>query len=289
MIRIALLLVLILNMACGHQRAGRVVVGSKNFTEQSILGEILAQQIERSTALRVDRRYYLGGTLLCHNALVAGQIDMYVEYTGTALTAILKRTPIAGAAEVYRLVRDAYRSQYGVELAAPLGFNNTFAILVRGETARNLGVRSLSEAAEYTPSWRAAFGPEFMEREDGFSGLARLYGLRFREAPKIMDLGLTYRALAENQVDLIAGDSTNGLIETLDLVSLDDDRGYFPPYEAVPLVRAATLAEHPGLMAVLNRLGGTISNSQMRRLNYAVDGEHRDLAKVVAAFLTKVP
>lgn len=263
----------------------KIVVGSKNFTEQSILGELLAQQVERETGLSVERKLYLGGTLICHYALVAGEIDMYVEYTGTAFTAILKRRPINDAREVYRQIQEAYISSFRVEPTEPLGFNNTFAIIVRGEAARRLNLRTLSGAAGHTPQWKAAFGPEFMEREDGFRGLAAAYNLKFAEPPRIMDLGLTYRALADGKVDLIAGDSTDGLIASLDLFVLGDDRHYFPPYEGVPLVRRQALDAHPGLRQALARLGGKISDDMMRRMNYAVDGQHRDSREVVREFL----
>jgi osmoprotectant transport system substrate-binding protein len=286
--RIAGALLLVSIAACGRNRAGTIVVASKNFTEQSILAELVAQQIERA-GLQVNRRFYLGGTLLCHQALVSGRIDVYVEYTGSAFTAILKRKPVHDPREVYRQTSEAYARQFGVMLAEPLGFNNTFAILVRGDAARRLQLKSISDAVRHSPEWKAAFGPEFMEREDGFRGLAALYGLRFREPPRVMDLGLTYRALAEGKIDLIAGDSTNGLIAALDLAALDDDRGYFPPYEAVPFVRAAALAAHPDLGPALAALGGKIPDATMRRLNQAVDGEHRDAPAVVREFLAGLP
>jgi glycine betaine/choline ABC-type transport system substrate-binding protein len=268
--------------SCSRRRT--IVVGSKNFTEQSLLGELVALRIE-GAGIPVDRKLYLGGTLVCHSALVAGQIDVYVEYTGTAFTAILKQAPLNDPAEVLRRTREAYRAQFGVEVLPPLGFDNTFAIIVRGEDARRLGLRSISDSAPHTPGWTAGFGPEFMERADGYRGLAAAYGLKLREAPRIMDLGLTYRALAERKVDLIAGDSTNGLITALDLAVLADDRRYFPPYEAVPLVRAETLRVHPPVRSALEGLAGTISNETMRRLNFEVDGRHRDAREVAAEFL----
>src|SRR5213594_2996307 len=261
---------------CSGSRHNKIVVGSKNFTEQAILGELLAQQVERTTGLPVERKLFLGGSLICHNALVAGELDLYVEYTGTALTAILKEKPINDPKEVYRRTRDAYLSRFGIELTEPLGFNNTFAIIIRGEVARRLKLKTISDAAAHTPRWRAGFGPEFMERENGFRGLSAAYNLKFAETPRIMDLGLSYRALSEGKVDLIAGDSTNVLISALDLFVLDDDRHYFPPYEAVPFARKQTLDAHPGLREALNALGRKISNDTMRRLNYAVDGMHRD-------------
>ena len=265
-------------------RGERVVVGSKNFTEQVILGEILAQAIERYAQLPVDRRLNLGGTFICDRALRTGDIDVYVEYSGTALTAVfkqpVKRDPAAVNEAVRRLYADA-----GVTMLRPLGFDNTFAILVRGEDARARGLARLSQLSAHAPAWRAAFGYEFLERADGYPGLAATYGLRFREPPRVMDLTLVYRALADRQVDVVAGDATAGLIEALDLVALEDDRRHFPPYDAVPIVHAATLLQFPELRAALDRLGGRIDAAAMRRMNYAVDGERRDPADVARAFL----
>jgi glycine betaine/choline ABC-type transport system substrate-binding protein len=263
----------------------RIVIGSKNFTEQVILGELLAQQIERHTDLQVDRRLNLGGTLICHEALLAGQLDLYVEYTGTALMAILKQPPATDSGDVYEKVRSTYRDQFKVEWTEPLGFNNTFVIVVREADAQKLNLKSISDAAPYTKDWVAGFGYEFIEREDGYPGLAKLYNLQFPAEPKVMDLGLTYRALAAGQVDVIAGNSTDGLIASLKLVPLDDDRKYFPPYDAVPLVRDETIQKHPELRPVLAQLGGKITEGDMRQLNFRVDGAHEDVATVVREFL----
>jgi osmoprotectant transport system substrate-binding protein len=269
---------------CGGARANSILVGSKNFTEQIVLGELLAQQIEAHTPLHSDRRFDLGGTFLCHEALLAGKLDLYPEYTGTALTAILKEAPASDPAAVYQTVRDAYRSRFHLEVGPPLGFNNTFAIVVRGEDARALHLRVISDISSHASMWRAGFGYEFMERPDGYKGWVKAYGLSFASAPKIMDLGLLYRALQEKQVDVVAGNSTDGLIAALGLVVLGDDRHYFPPYQAVTVVREATLDQHPGLRSVLDALGGKISDDDMRRMNYALDGEHRDVASVVRDF-----
>jgi osmoprotectant transport system substrate-binding protein len=270
--------------SCGPARQDRIVVGSKNFTEQLILGELIAQQIERATRLPVERRFYLAGSYICHQAILAGRIDIYVEYTGTALTAILKEKPGADAAEVFGRVKNAYQRRFHLDVFPSLGFNNTFAIVMRGDEARRLHLRTLSEAARYAPAWRAGFGYEFMERPDGYQGWARVYGLAFAAPPRIMDLGLLYRALAEKQVDLVAGNSTDGLIAAMDMAVLEDDRGYFPPYEAVPVVREQTLARHPEVGRAIEELTGRISAEEMRRMNYAVDGEHRDAKEVVQEF-----
>jgi osmoprotectant transport system permease protein len=264
-----------------------IVIGSKNFTEQVILGEMLAQHIERTTNLRVDRRLNLGGTLVCHEALAAGQLDLYVEYTGTGLTAVLKEPPINDAAQVYEKVKAAYESRFHVVWTEPLGFNNTFAIIIRKADADRLGISTISEAAPHTVNWTAGFGYEFIEREDGYKGLARLYALRFPSPPRVMDLGLTYKAVAAKQVDFIAGNSTDGLIDALGLTVLEDDKRYFPPYDAVPLVRRETIEKHPEIRQALKELGGKVSEDEMRRLNYAVDGERRDVKEVVKEFLDK--
>ena len=274
---------LLLLSSCSN--ADRIVIGSKNFTEQVILGEMLAQQIERHTDIAVDRRLNLGGTLICHQALASGELDLYVEYTGTALTAILKEQPSNDSGQVYEKVRAAYRDRFAVEWTEPLGFNNTFVIVVRASDAETLNLRTISDAAPYTRRWTAGFGYEFIEREDGFPGLAKLYNLQFPAAPRVMDLGLTYRALASGQVDVIAGNSTDGLIESLKLFPLEDNLRYFPPYDAVPLIRQQSLQKHPELRQVLSSLGGRISEQDMRRLNFLVDGERRDLKEVVREFL----
>jgi osmoprotectant transport system permease protein len=263
----------------------QIIVGSKNFTEQLILGELLAQHIEATTNLKVDRRLNLGGTFICHQALTAGQIDAYVEYTGTAFTAILKQKPITDPQEVYQQVKQEYAQQFGLEVTEPLGFNNTFAMIVRGSDAKRLNLQTISQAAKYTPIWRAGFGYEFIKRQDGFPGLAEKYKLKFAKPPQVMDLGLMYKALDRKQVDVVAGDSTNGLIEKLKLAVLDDDLKYFPPYEAVPVVGEKILKQHPKLRDAFSQLGGMISEADMRRMNYQVDGESRKVGDVVREFL----
>jgi osmoprotectant transport system permease protein len=263
-----------------------IVVGSKNFTEQIVLGELIAQTIERNTSLHVERKLNLGGTLICERALASGDIDAYVEYSGTALTAIFKEPVMRNREAVLDLVRQRYAAS-GRTLLEPLGFNNTFAILIRGEAARSLGLRTISDAAPHAREWRAAFGYEFLEREDGYKGLARTYGLSFREPPHVMDLNLSYRALAARQVDLIAGDATAGAIAALDLQMLADDHAYFPPYDAAPVVRSATLLAHPELQSALHHLAGRIDEATMRKLNEAVDIQRRDPAQVAREFLER--
>jgi osmoprotectant transport system substrate-binding protein len=271
--------------ACGARHADTIVIGSKNFPEQALLGEILAQQIEARTHLRVERRFYLAGSYICQQAMLAGRIDAYVEYTGTALTAILKDPIESDPPAVFGKVQSEYKQRFQFDVLPSLGFNNTFAIVIRGEDARRLRISTLSEAAPVARDWRAGFGYEFMERPDGFPGLAKTYGLQFAAQPRILDLGLLYRALLDKQVDLVAGNSTDGLIAARDLVILADDKHYFPPYEAVPIVREDAFARHPELHAAIAGLAGKISDEQMQKMNYAVAGEGRDTADVAREFL----
>ncbi len=282
----ALVLTLVAGVAFWTQAGSSepaIVIGSKNFTEQIILGEILAQTIE-ARGLRVDRRLNLGGTIVCDAALLRGDIDAYVEYTGTALTALFHQ-PIGGtAAEVFETVRARYADR-GLTVLPSLGFNNTFAILVRGDEARARRLTRISDLASVAPEWRAGFGYEFLERPDGFAGLTRTYGLRFRDAPRVMDLNLIYRAVAAGEIDVTAGDATSGLIEALALTALDDDRQYFPHYDATQVARADTLYKYPAVDAALRSLGGRITAVEMRRMNHAVDGLRRDPAEVAREFL----
>jgi osmoprotectant transport system permease protein len=268
--------------------SGVIVVGSKNFTEQLILGEIVAQTIERETGLTVRRRLNLGGTLICEQALLAGDIDVYVEYTGTALTAIFHQPPSTDPQTVLDNVRERYAAS-GRTLLSPLGYDNTFAILVRGSDARENGLRTIDDVARVAPQWRAAFGYEFLERPDGYSGLAKAYRLAFRDPPQVMDLTLTYLALASGQVDLIAGDATAGLIASLDLVQLEDNRHFFPPYDAVPVARAPTLHRYPQVRQALDGLAGRISAADMREMNHAADGRRESPADIARRFLDRAP
>src|SRR5579864_1165222 len=271
-------------ISCGSER-NTIVVGSKNFSEQALLGEILAQHIEARTHLPVTRRFYLAGSYICQQAMLAGRIDTYVEYTGTALTAILHDPIESDPAAVFAKVRAEYQRRFNFEVMPSLGFNNTFAMVVRGEDARRLHLATLSSAAPFAPGWRAGFGFEFMERPDGYSGLARAYGLRFSTPPRILDLGLLYRALLDKEVDIVAGNSTDGLLAARDLVILADDKHYFPPYEAVPIVREDALARYPEMRAAIAGIAGKISDAEMQKMNYAVAGQGRDASDVAREFL----
>jgi osmoprotectant transport system permease protein len=289
-LKVAGVTVLLVALASGAAYAmtsrSAIRVGSKNFTEQVILGELLAQTLE-SEGLAVDRRLNLGGTFICDRALRNGELDLYVEYTGTAVTAVFHDRVPHDAGEALDRTRELYARE-GVTVASPLGFNNTFTILVRGTDARRHRLRTIDDLRSVTADWRAGFGYEFLQREDGYPGLAKTYGLRFVSPPRAMDLSLIYRALADAQVDVIAGDATSALIDALDLAPLADNRGYFPPYDAVPVVRTASALRQPAIGRALARLAGRVSDQDMRRLNAAVDVQRRDVQVVVAEFLARL-
>lgn len=267
---------------CGQAPA--VVVGSKNLTEQALLGEMMAQQIERKLHVKVARRLNLGGTLLAHRALVNGEIDLYPEYTGTALTAVLKQHPMQDPEAVLNAVRALYRSEWKLDWLDPMGFDNTFAMIVNGAEARANHLKTLSDAAA-AHTWRLGVGYEFAGRPDGLDGLLSTYGIHMAAAPQTMDLGLLYTALEAKQVDLIAASATDGQISKLDVTVLQDDKHYFPPYQCAAVVREAAETRLPGLRAALEELSGKISDEKMRRLNYEVDVEHRPEWKVAGEFL----
>ena len=265
--------------------AARIVVGSKDFTESAILAEIISQLLE-ARGVAVERNFELGGNLP-HDGLLAGKIDLYPEYTGTSYTAILKHSPITDPRAVYDQVKKEYAEKFNLVVSEPLGFENTFAILVRGSESRRLKLRTISDAVPYATHWRAGFGQDFMSRADGYPGFAKAYGLKFAEQPREMDLSLTYIALSSGQVDLIAGNSTEGRIAALDLFQLEDDRHYFPPYEAVFVVRRDSLARVPALAEVLGKLAQAISTEEMRALNYEVDANKRGQAEVVREWIKR--
>jgi osmoprotectant transport system substrate-binding protein len=280
----SLLALLLFAGACRTSEKPHLVVSSKFFTEQVILAELLAQHIEARTGIPVVRKTNLGGTLLVHKAMLSGDVDLYVEYTGTALTAVLGEKPEGDANAVYQRVRGGYAQRFALEVTEPLGFENTFAMVVRGADARDHHLAAISDIAPLARQWRAGVGYEFLERPDGYQGWTERYGLKFGKPPSVLDLGLIYRALAEKKVDIVAGNSTDGLIDALGLVALRDDRNYFPPYDAVPVVRKAALEKFPQLRAALSGLAGKISVEEMRRLNKEVDADQRDAAAVVRDF-----
>jgi osmoprotectant transport system substrate-binding protein len=274
----------LLSLACHQRPQSKITIGSKFFTEQVILAELIAQHIEAKTRIPVIRKTNLGGTLLVHKALLAGELDLYVEYTGTALTTVLNESPHGDSTAVFNRVKQLYSDRFHLDVTEPLGFENTFAMVIRGDDAQKLHLQKISDVALLASKWRVGVGYEFLERPDGFPGLTASYNLHFAGSPKVMDLGLIYRALVDHQVDIVAGNSTDGLIDALGLVALADDRHYFPPYDAVPIVRQSTLAQFPELRAALSDLAGKLSASDIRRMNYAVDAQHQDAAAVIRAF-----
>ncbi|HXE34606.1 MAG TPA: glycine betaine ABC transporter substrate-binding protein [Verrucomicrobiae bacterium] len=282
---ICLVTLLCFSSACRNPTQPHLTIGSKFFTEQVVLAELLAQHIESRTQIHVDRKTNLGGTLLVHKALLAGDLDLYVEYTGTALTAVLNESPDnEDAAEIYARVSRQYSQRFNLQLTEPLGFENTFAMVIRGDDAQSLHLRTMSDLAPIAPKWRAGVGYEFLERPDGFPGWSARYNLRFAAPPNVMDLGLLYRALVDHQVDIVAGNSTDGLIDSLHLVALEDDLHYFPPYDAVPIVRRSALEKFPQLRAALADLHNKLTAADMRHLNAQVDADQLDVATVVRAF-----
>jgi len=262
-----------------------ITVGSKNFTEQVILGEIVAQHLERRLGRRVDRQLNLGGTLLVHQALVNGDIDLYPEYTGTALATVLKLKPVHDPAAAMALIRAEYQTRFGVEWMEPLGFNNTFAMVIRGEDSRKSEIATLSDAARYNPGWILGIGYEFQQRSDGLGGLLKTYNLPIQGSPKTMDLGLLYKALDQRQVSMVAGNATDGQLSVLDVLVLQDDKQYFPPYDCAIAVRRASLEANPPLQQALQELTGLFTDRTMRKLNYQVDGAHRPVREVAEEFL----
>ena len=266
------------------QASPTITIGSKNFTEQVILGELLAQQIETHTKIKVARQLNLGGTFICHQAVKSGKIAGYVEYTGTSLTAILKQEPIKNPQIVFDKIKQAYDRQFKLAVLSPLGFENTFAFIVRNEDAKRFEIKTLSEAAKYTPQLRGGFGYEFLERKDGYPAIAKTYGLKFAKVQQ-MEFGLMYQAIKDKQVDLIAANSTDGLIPVLNLVVLEDDKKYFPPYQAVPIFNQATLTKYPELRSVVNQLAGLISTKDIQSMNYQVDNKSQPVDRVVRAWL----
>ena len=269
----------------GCSKEQPIVVGSKNFTEQVVLGEILAQHLEHRLRIKVDRRLNLGGTLLAHQALMHGDIDLYPEYTGTALTSVLKLPPSSDRRHVFEQVQSEYLRRFGIDWLDPLGFNNTFAMVIRTEDARRGGMKTLSDAAKRSTGWLLGVGYEFQQRPDGLSGLLKTYGLPLKGSVRTMDLGLLYKALEQKQVDMVAGNATDGSLSILDVTVLQDDRHYFPPYEAAIAVRTRTLAAHPTLRNVLAELSGKFTDAVMQKLNYQIDGQHRPVRDVAQNFL----
>lgn len=282
--RTPLLLLISLSLASCTSKP-HIVVGSKNFTEQVLLGEIVSQQIERRLGLDVERKLNLGGTLLAHEALRSGGIDLYPEYTGTALTAVLKQPVVKDSKAAFDKVAEGYRA-WGIEWLPPFGFNNSFAMVVSAEIARARGLKTLSDAAHRSAAWHLGVGYEFTQRPDGLKGLVQAYGLRLDGDPVTMDLGLLYTALESKKIEMAAASATDGMLAHPQFTVLDDDLHYFPPYECAIAVRSESLGRFPTLRETLTELSGRISDKEMRRMNELVDVEHKSVVDVAREFLT---
>jgi len=282
---IALGLGLLTPLGCDGRDGNTLIVGSKKFTEQRLLGEMLAQLVEDRTELTVERQFNLGGTMICHQALVDGDIDVYPEYTGTALVTILDRAVIREPDAAYDVVAEAYDEQFDCIWLEPIGFNNTYAIAVREDDAAERRWSTISDVKGAAGELSAGFTHEFLGRDDGYPGLKRKYDLSF-EATRAMAPALMYKAIADGDVDVISAFATDGRIAAYDLQILDDDAGFFPPYFAAPVVRQAALEAHPELRKALGALAGRIDDATMQRLNFEVDEKKRDVADVARDFLT---
>lgn len=261
----------------GRDSGNTIVIGSKQDTEGVLLAEIMAQLIEQRTDLRVVRRSNLGGTFVCFAALRAGEIDLYPEYTGTGLVGILKQPPTTDGDSALRTVKREFSERWGLVWLEPMAFNNTYALALTRAQATRLDVRAISDLRRH-PGLSAGFTAEFLARPDGYPGLRQRYGIDLDT--KSMEAGLMYGAAAAGEVRVIGAYATDGRIAKYDLRLLDDDRGFFPPYRAAPLLRRETLDEHPELVRALAPLAGRISDADMQRLNAAVDIDKRDPAEV---------
>lgn len=272
--------------SCRRTNINTITIGSKHFTEQEILGEIMSILLEENTGIKVYRRFNLGGTMICFNALRAGDIDLYAEYTGTGLVNILKQKAIIDPSSTYRIVKKAFEKNFNLIWLEPFGFNNTYTLTIRRTQAKSLGIKTISDIAQHRHMLRPGFDAEFLERPDGYRGLIKHYGFEFSEKPKQMDPGLMYKALAEKGVDIIDGFATDGRIPAYDLQILEDDKNFFPPYYAAPLIRKESLTKYPQLKTLLNRLSGLISNETMSKLNYQVDKEQKSPSDIARIFLS---
>jgi len=265
--------------------AGTIVIGSKNFTESRILGEMLAMLVEDRTDLSVEHRSGLGGTLICFAALQAGEIDLYPEYTGTAWSIVLKASDrISDRLKAFLYVQQQYRERYDIEWLQPFGLNNTYALAMREDRAAELGVTSVSDLKPHAAGLSAGFSIEFMNREDGWPGLGPFYELNLGQV-RSLEHGLAYEAINDGAIDLVDAYSTDGKLLRYPLRVLDDDKGFFPPYNAAPIVRADTLREHRGLRDALDALAFRIPDRRMIELNYAVEEDGRGFGEVAREFL----
>jgi osmoprotectant transport system substrate-binding protein len=263
-----------------------VTIGSKDFGENIVLGEMFAQLIEKHSDLSVDRKLNMGGTFICFEAIQKGDIDIYPEYTGTALTAQLKLDVISDPDEAYRVVAEEFDRQFGVKWLDPFGFNNTYTLAVTDAVYQQYGIETYSDLAEISEGLVFGAEHEFFDRQDGFDGLVEVYNMTFKGEPKKMNVSLKYQAIGNGDMDVTDAFATDGPIKQYNLKVLEDDKGFFPPYYAAPIVRKETLDKHPELEGILNMLAGRIDDEAMTELNYRIDVESHDIEVVAKDFLT---
>jgi osmoprotectant transport system substrate-binding protein len=264
---------------------GTLRIGSKNFTEQFILAEMYAQALE-ARGYRVERFINLGGTLTAHQAVASGKIDMYPEYTGTALAVVVKGTVTSDPEAVYRQVKEYYERQLGLTLLRYSKMNNGYVLVVLPETARRYRLKTMSDLARVARQLVLGAGPEWADREDGVPGLRRHYGMEFK-AFRPMLTALKYQALRERQVDVINGFTTDGQIAAMRLVRLVDDRQFWPPYRVAPVIRRELAAHDPGVVSTLNAVTALLTDEDQAELNWRVDGQKAEPRNVARAFLRR--
>jgi osmoprotectant transport system substrate-binding protein len=284
---LALALVLPLLGACGDDGdSTKITVGSKDFTEQFIIGEMYALMLE-DAGFKVDRKLNLGGTPVAHEALKGGQIDLYPEYTGTALLTVLKLPVSSDREEVFQTVAEEYRSQFDLVWLDAAPMNNTQALAMTKEGAAEYDIETISDMVAKASELRMIGPPEFVEREDGLPGIKKTYGDFDLKEYIPVEIGLKYKGLVEGQAEVAVAFGTDGQISAFELVVLEDDKGLFPPYQVAPVVRQQLLDESPEVEGVLNELAPYLTDDTMRRLNYEVDGNKREPADVAREFLVE--
>ena len=292
---LVILSMLLLPVGCGNasgdgsaSKGDTVVIGSKNFTEQMIVGNIMADRIEANTDLKVDRKLHLGGTSVCSEAIKKGGsesgIDIYMEYTGTGLVDILNMEPTTDADEAYNTVKKEYKDKWDIDWLERWGFNNTYTLAVKKDFAEKNNLKTYSDLGRLADKLTLGCTMEFVERKDGYPGLKEKYGYDFKNV-KGMDMGVRYTAIDNDDVQVISATSTDGQLISYNLKTLEDDKKFFPPYDAAPIVRGEVLKKHPEIADELNKLADTITDEDMQKLNYQVDGEGKDEAEVAKEYL----
>jgi osmoprotectant transport system substrate-binding protein len=285
-IGLALALVMVVSMLfTGCSSSKSVTIGSKDYGENIVLGEIFSQLIEAKTDIKVNRKLNMGGTFVCFEAIKNGDIDIYPEFTGTALTALLKADVISDPDEAYEFVSNEFDKQFNIKWFKDLGYNNTYAIAISNEAYEKYGVETNSDFAKISEDFVFGAEHEFFDRQDGYDGLVAEYGITFKGEPKRMNVALKYQAIGNGEVDATIAYTTDGALKQYDLKILEDDKGFFPPYYVAPIIRKETLEKYPELEQVLNLLGGQVDEETMTGLNYKIDVEGIAIETVAKDFL----